>query len=371
MFSAELRKLFFITRVRNWYARFERPISSLSLIGGFVFDALTLKRVDLFWENFWVVTHLLIVAVCIVLIDKNESGEIETQNPARAHFWFVNILQFFFGGILSTYLVFYFRSGSLAVSYPFFLLLAAAFIANESFKKHYARLTFQISLFYFSFFAFAIYITPVILHRLGPDVFLLSGAASLIGLTLFLLILRFFAKEKFAQSRQTLRFSILGIFLAANVLYFLNIIPPIPLSLKNGGMYHSVTKNADGKYTAEYEDGGWKSFFNLYDNFHETPGGAVYAFSAVFSPALLDTNIVHEWQAYSQASRQWETKFVIKLPILGGRENGYHTYSLAKNLTPGKWRVNIETERGDVIGRLRFKLIIQDTEPALKLATGI
>ena len=37
----------FINWTRSWYGRFERPISSLSLIAGFVFDALTLKRVDL------------------------------------------------------------------------------------------------------------------------------------------------------------------------------------------------------------------------------------------------------------------------------------------------------------------------------------
>jgi len=35
-----------INRLKNWYGKYERPISSLSLIGGFVFDALTLRRVD-------------------------------------------------------------------------------------------------------------------------------------------------------------------------------------------------------------------------------------------------------------------------------------------------------------------------------------
>jgi hypothetical protein len=44
-----------LIKIRNWYGRYERPISSLSLVGGFIFGAVTLKRVDLFWENIWVV----------------------------------------------------------------------------------------------------------------------------------------------------------------------------------------------------------------------------------------------------------------------------------------------------------------------------
>ena len=86
----------FFKTTRNWYGRFEHPISSLSLIAGFVFDILTLKRVDTLWENFWIVAHLVIVGVFIALIHlkRNEVGD--EKNPSKAHFWFVNILQFFF-----------------------------------------------------------------------------------------------------------------------------------------------------------------------------------------------------------------------------------------------------------------------------------
>jgi hypothetical protein len=126
--------------LRDLYARFERPISSLSLVGGFVFDALTLTRVDQFWENFWVLGHLFVVAVSIVLINLLEEEGVDPTDASKAHFWLVNILQFTFGGILSTFLVFYFRSATILVSWPFLLNLAAAIIANERFKRHNARL---------------------------------------------------------------------------------------------------------------------------------------------------------------------------------------------------------------------------------------
>src|ERR1700722_14242547 len=185
--SPETHRFQPLSKLSNWYARWERPISSLSLIGGFVFDALTLTRVDLFWENLWVVGHLVIVGTSIVLIHVIEKKEEDAEtNPERLHFWLVNILQFFFGGLFSTFLVYYYRSATLAVSWPFLLLLLAAFVANESLKRHYARLTFQIALFYLSLFSFLIFIVPVVIHQIGAWVFIVSGALSLIFLALFL-----------------------------------------------------------------------------------------------------------------------------------------------------------------------------------------
>jgi len=131
------RKLVIVHHVRNWYARFERPISSISLVGGFVFDALTLKRVDTLWENVWVIGHIVIIGICIILVHAIKNHEGDEGNPAKVHFWLVNMLQFFFGGILSTYLVFYFRSGDISVSWPFILILAIAFWANEAFCSIY------------------------------------------------------------------------------------------------------------------------------------------------------------------------------------------------------------------------------------------
>src|SRR3989344_8330419 len=167
--------MLFIEPVRNWYARFERPISSLSLIFGFVFDALTLKRVDTLWENLWIFGHIIVVGVFIVLIHTKENADSDEKNPSKAHFWYVNILQFFFGGLLSTYLVFYFRSADILVTWPFIVILALAFMANESLKRHYVRFSFQISLFFLSVYSFAIFLVPVILHKIGALIFILSG----------------------------------------------------------------------------------------------------------------------------------------------------------------------------------------------------
>ncbi|HUC01777.1 MAG TPA: DUF2914 domain-containing protein [Candidatus Paceibacterota bacterium] len=353
-------------RVRGWYQKFERPISSLSLIGGFVFDALTLTRVDIFWDNFWVGAHLLIVAVSIVLANATEGGEVDVEDPGKLHFWLVNVMQFFFGGLLSTYLVFYFRSGTIGVSWPFFAILAIAFIANERLKHHYARLAFQISILYLSVYLFCIYIIPVIVHAIGAWVFILSGVASLVVIGLFLLLLRATSKERFVNKggRRVILF-VVGIFAMMNIFYFTNILPPIPLSVKDAGLYETFTVNAPGNYTAQYEDQGWLGFLDPSDTIRLTPGAALFAYSAVFSPTSFNVNIVHEWQYYNASSSQWITRGKITLPVTGGADSGYRTFSEEEGLGAGAWRVDIETTQGQVIGRIGFNVIIVSSTPTL------
>lgn len=357
--------MFFLKPIANFYGKFERPISSLSLVLGFVFDALTLKRVDTLWENVWILGHLIIIWIFIVLIHLKENEVGGEKNPSKAHFWYVNILQFFFGGILSTYLVFYFRSADIFVTWPFVTLLVIAFIANESLKRHYVRLSFQISLFFLSIYSFAIFLVPVVIHRIGAWVFLLSGILSLVFITLFLKVLFYFIKDKFNKNKKMIVLPILGIFILINFLYFTNLIPPIPLSLKDAGVYHSIQKNREGNYDVTFEDHGWRKYFNLYPDFKEVSGKPVYAFSAIFSPKNLNLTIIHEWQHYNETQKKWVTESEISLPVVGGRDGGFRTYSMRSNLASGRWLVNVKTQQGQTIGVIRFNVLSADIEPVL------
>ncbi len=352
-----------VTKLKTWYGRYERPISSLSLIGGFVFDALTLKRVDLFWENVWVVGHLIIVGSCIVLVHALEKGEGDEANPSKTHFWLVNILQFFFGGILSTYLVFYFRSSDVAVAWPFMLILAMSFAANEILKRQFVRLAFQISQFYLSVFAFAVFIVPVILHKIGDGIFIISGIISLAVIGLYLLILNYFSKTPIKRSWRTITLSIGGIFIMMNIFYFTKLLPPIPLSLKDAGVFYSVQRNYQGNFAAITEQKSWWKYFTFYPNFHFLQGQPVYVYSAVFSPSGLNTVISHQWQKQDPDGK-WLTIDSIGLKVVGGRDGGFRTYSQKIfNLSPGRWRVNVLNTRGQIIGRIRFNLVLADVLP--------
>jgi hypothetical protein len=203
------------------------------------------------------------------------------------------------------------------------------------------------------------------LHKIGPEIFLVSGVISLVFISLFTGILFLFIKNSFKESKRIIVFLIVGIFALVNFLYFTNLIPPIPLSLKDAGMYHSIHKNSDGDYAVTYQDYGWKGYFNLYPDFDEVSGFPVYAYSAIFSPKDLNLNIIHQWQVYNTGDRQWVTTSTVDLSVVGGRDGGFRTYSEQTNLAPGKWRVNIETVSGQIIGRLRFTIVSVHTLPSL------
>jgi hypothetical protein len=265
-------------------------------------------------------------------------------------------MQFNFGAILGSSFIFYFQSATLSVSWPFLVILLLAMFANEFWKKNYERLIFQISFLYLSTFAFTIFIVPIVVHRIGVIPFLGSGVISLLFIWLFIKAFKFFAHSVYTESRKKIIFSISTIFILTNIFYFLNIIPPIPLVLKDSGIYHSVLKTSSGEYDLIGEEKSWLDWFSLSQKIRWANGESLYAYSAVFSPADFDTNIIHEWQ-YKNDAGEWVTSARIPLKLSGGRQEGFRTYSVKSGLSAGQWRVNVTTSRGAVIGRINFKII--------------
>ena len=118
-----------LTQLKNWYEENERKVSSFSLLIGFVFDSLTLQRIDSLLDNLWLIANLIAIGVCIILV--NRSDNLKEEEGGWKRFWLMNILQFSFGALLGASFIFYFRSAALAVSWPFLLLLLAALVGNQ------------------------------------------------------------------------------------------------------------------------------------------------------------------------------------------------------------------------------------------------
>ncbi|MBX4195588.1 DUF2914 domain-containing protein [Candidatus Parcubacteria bacterium] len=339
-------------KVAAWYKHNERHVSSAALIGGFIFDILTLRRADSFWENFWVVFHLVVVASAMIFLSKREKTG---DKASKTGLWALTLLQFSFGGLLSAFLILYFRSSTLSVSWPFLLILALAFAANERLKRYHERLTFQVSFLFLSLMLFMIFLVPVLIGSIGTFEFVLAGVLSLGAIRLFLRFLEKFSGDTYLRSRRAIRLSIITIFIGINALYFTNIIPPIPLSLKEGGIYHSVSRSPGGNYVLGKERGDLLDFLKLHRTIHVEPGHSLFLYSSVFSPAKFSTTVIHDWQYWNEESGKWVTMSRIALPIFGGRGNGYRTYS-ESSVVPGKWRVSVETPRGQIIGRVGFRV---------------
>ena len=345
-----------------WYQHY---VSPLSLVAGFLSDNLFLtKRVDLLRTNLLLLFYLFVCAAGIVAMNLIMAGRVKNMRIVRMAPVISIFMQFAFGGLFSGYLSLYSRSASLATSWIFVIVLAALLLGNERFMRFYSLFPFQISLYFGSLFSFLIFYLPVVFHQIGPQMFLISGGVSLGVITVLLMGLYRLVPEIVRKNRTRVARSIAVIYIVFNVLYFGNLIPPLPLAIKDSGVYHSVIHQSDGTYHLSGEVLPWyEAYLNYNDVFHQITGEPVYVYTAIFAPNDLSTTIEYQWQ--QNVNGKWVTTDTLSFPILGGREDGYEGYTVKSNVAPGDWRVNVVTAYGQLIGRVTFSVVAVPTEPTL------
>ncbi len=79
----------------------------------------------------------------------------------------------------------------------------------------------------------------------------------------------------------------------------------------------------------------------------------LYAFTAISAPRGLNEHIYHVWQQEGAAQDR------IALDIHGGRKEGYRAWTRKENFpeqVKGRWQVRVQTETGQLIGVLRFRV---------------
>lgn len=357
------------TKLFKWWERYEHQLGLGALAVGFAFDLIIADRPDSVFNNLLLLSYLVIAGVIIILLNRREMRQLEAKHSPEPLVLLL-ILQFCFGGLASNLLVLYGRSGTLAVNALFLGLLVALIFGNEFLRSRYAHLRFTVGVYYILLLTYCVIAVPVFLtHTIGTWVFLLSGAISLALIGAFLFFLSTFVfRNKEPGKLFGVSSLIVSIFLVFNLLYFLNIIPPVPLSLKDIGIYHSLLKRSDGNYTALYEAPPWWQFWRATSRTYTLGvGESAFCFSSVFAPTNLSVPIFHRWE-YAGANG-WETRARVAFPISGGRDAGYRGYSVKSALTPGQWRCSVETEKGALIGRTSFKIIESTSTPTLSQKT--
>lgn len=363
--------------VELWH-RYERHISAVGILTGFIFDLVIADRPDSPTNNLFLLSYLGIAGALIIILNLRTARRRELE-PAYQPLFFLFMLQFCFGGLASNLLVLYGKSGTLAGSALFILLLAAMLIGNEFLRTRYAQLRFNIAVYYLLLFTYLIIAVPTfIFHSVGVLVFLFSGFLSLLLIGGFLSIVYVAVFRGRQRGRQLYEVSVLVamIFFLFNGLYFLKIIPPVPLSLKGIGMYHSISRltaptgSTQGIYTAAFEPSPWFVFWRDTSGTYTITSTSAQAacFSSVFAPTNLATPVFHKWEKYDEGAGKWVVKTRVSFPINGGREEGYRGFTLS-NVEPGQWRCNVETASGALIGRISFTVLQNQALPTLSTKT--
>ncbi len=337
--------------------KYERYIAPFTFVMGFVLDTVTLKRIDIWFDHYILIGYLLLAAGGIIVVNAYEAGHLHVRPLDVVVPFMPIVVQFGFGGLFSAFVIFYTVSGVIAQSWLFLFVLCVLLIGNERFRKHYQRLTFQVSIFFVVLFSYTIFALPLITKQIGTGMFLLSGAASLGLLGLFLLLLSR-VTPLIRQRYQTIGISVGVIYLAFHVFYFTNIIPPIPLSLKESGVYHAVARETNGAYRVTFESPSWYAFLRETSSlYHWREGESIYFFSSIFAPTQLNITVLHRWFYYNTLKKEWINRGNVSIPIVGGRDKGYRTYSFVTSGDLGKWKVEVMTEQGQILGRETFTVV--------------
>ena len=339
----------------RFYERYERYLIPASLLVGIIVDAILFSSVDFVFAFVVLTLHFLVSGMTIAFIHLYNAGYFRLRGLRLLRVVAPLILQYTFGALLSGFLIFYWFSSTFTASWPFILIIVALILSNDLLKRYYLWLYVQVGVYFFITFSLGVLILPFIFKSVSVAVFLAGGILSLFIIALYLYLLsRYLPRVKESATRFMVIVGI--IFIGMNSLYFTNIIPPIPLTLWEAELAHSVER-ISGDYLLEIEDTKISDLFWLQDRIRVTDGGRAFFFSSVFAPAWLGTDIVHHWQYYDDAVGQWRTRTKVAFPIVGGREEGYRGYSFINDPQPGRWRVLVENSRGQVIGKDNFRVI--------------
>jgi hypothetical protein len=336
---------------------------------GVTYDTVTLTRIDRFLDNLILLAYLTLLGVLIVLkgradLEKLHDESVRTGKGAellaRAEPYYPMAIQFLLGGLFSAYAIFYSQSASLTTTAVFFCLLVALLVGNEFLHDRLSNLKLLVSLYALVAFCFFTFFLPVVTGIMN-SVMVVLGAVLSLGLALRLVEL-VYQRSPHRSRTDVAKTCVPAVAVVAILVlfYFINWIPPVPLSLKFGGIYRQVER-VDGLYRLTFERGAWYQAMKRSDNPFRG-GGPAYCFTAVFAPVDLKTTIYHRWQyrpgtsQRSSTTRDFSTTDRIPIRISGGREGGYRGYTIKQHVPPGEWRVDVETDDGRVIGRVRFRV---------------
>lgn len=344
--------------LRTIYKKYERFLIPSFLVSGFVLDVVTFRTLQIITTLWLQLGYAALAGVAICFTHVFDARPHLTSSKILSYLRFLAPLaeQVAIGALLSSALLFYWFSGAFSVSWPLFAIISGVMVSSELFRHVYMRPTVQLSVLNFCLLSYFSILLPIVLKSLNGWVFILSGTLSTLLVLLIVFILGFLA-PKLRALRPKLLVAVLMVYLIMSGFYFLKLIPPLPLAIKDAGIYHEVTRTESGKYKLVGEpESTWQGLWPG-QTVHLNSGDPLYAFTAIFVPAELSTVIYHHWEYKNPATGDWTDQGMLHFVAKGGRQAGFRGYTLKSNLTAGRWRVTVQNHRGQVLGRLNFKIV--------------
>lgn len=341
-------------------------------MGGFIWDSLTLGRIDGWYSNTVLFFYLISLTLSLYIFNLAEDGYWENTFLEPYLDYAPYAVQFFLGGLSSAYVIFFFQSVSFTKTLVFFIILLLLLFGNEFLKHRISNKYLQFGAYFFVTFTFFIFFLPILFGFMNTFLFIFSGIAGL-SVTIYLvrLVYRKSPSTREDVNKKKLLALIFGIYLFINGCYYFNLIPPVPLSLQRGLVAYNVSKSGN-TFEVTYEQSRfpnfWKSFRPTY---YYSDSDSVFIYTSIFAPADLTQTVQHRWKWYDPDRERWNVTDTINYEVTGGREGGYRGYTFKRNIWPGLWVVDVTTGNGLVLGAIEFSIVSDSTKDATGLTTRI
>jgi Protein of unknown function (DUF2914) len=338
-------------------SKIERHWLTIAFVCGFITDYILLNRVDDVFDNLMLLFYVTLATISIVMLYAGIALRFgERWSPRVTRFAGIT-MQYSFGGLFSGMLIFYGHSGDIFASWPFLILIIGAIAGNELVKNRGQQLVFNILAYFVGLFSYLVLVIPVFTGYLGVWAFLGSGTLALVFVYLLIQLLARVIPNYLLLQMRKIVFLVVGMFVFLNTLYFTNVIPPIPLSLKEIVIAHSTVRFENPRsYQLRVEPiSWWRLDERLWLTVHPDRSRSLSCFTRVYAPTKIRTEIFHHWE-YRDQNGNWKTHFRFPYPITGEATDGYRGYTTITVFQDGEWRCGVETARGQVLGRQVFRV---------------
>ncbi len=344
-------------KLRAYYDKHERLLVPGLLVVGFIVDLVTFQIMSMKSTMQFLGAYAILAALALIYQNIFDGRRSPSKWAVLRYLRALSpyVIQLTFGALLSSSLLFYWYSGSLSVSWPLLALVTGVMISSELFRQYYLKPITLFGVYTFLLLSYFAILLPFVMHSINGWIFIISGAMSTFIVLLLITCLAQLA-EHIERQKKLMYVVVMGVFVLMNVLYFLNIIPPLPLSIREAGIYNQIIRDGN-LFTLVGEDESFWQGLVPGQIVHANLDEGVYAYTSIFAPAEVRTTIYHNWEYKNLDTGKWEERGVLNFKIRGGRPEGYRGYTMKSQLEYGKWRVTVANERGQVLGRVIFTLV--------------
>ena len=292
----------------------------------------------------WIVGYLLLL--CLVFALLVEMRQPLADSGRRAGRLVITAadytIQTLCHGLLLFVLPAYYASATLTSLNAFFLLLLVAMALLATFDPWYRAIVHPRPWLGYVFFVVSIFAAlNVALPLVGlPPYIALLASAFAASIAVTPVVRRASGRPWRAALRATVALGVIAATLAAVGCVW---IPPAPLFMARAAIMWDVIDLDAIEALPPIISAG------------EVKQRGLVAYTAIYAPAGLRQRVNHVWKHKGQV-----VEVVGLSPVLGGRREGYRTYSRKTSFPAepaGRWSVDVVTASGQLIGRLRFRVV--------------